>query len=676
MGYVGTLGRSVFALDLSKLRRWSALRRGVLVAATFAIGALVIDPEAGALASVASLFVGLQDRNASSSYTSRVMLVQSFLFAGVVLVGGVFSDVWVVPVIVLAGSAVVAGLAAEHDRAISRMFGDVMPVAAFLGLSTVENTEAMAWGLAVLLAGLAQALSARLSVRVEGDLIERRTVAAALTAVADHLDDALARQRSTTGRDAEERLLDCREALAASDESLVRIQALRAVLADAEVLRQEAGALRLRRAHGLPVVQEDEVAHALALASTALRASATILSTPPVAHLGDRKAHRAEAALSASDEAAARILALPRANPTAGALARETRRLSQDIQHVGSAGAGRSTVRSRRVGEGMGDYLRHPSRRDAVTGARLGLATVVSLAVAALLQVPHGAWVASTAVALLRPDRRALTADTLARALGTVAAAVLVLPLVLLTGGEPISSLLIVFLLSTATFVIAQANEGLYVLASAAQAVFTRAVVGEVPVDVAVARIEDVALGSAIALAFLLLLPITHGRRLARALAAYAETTATYAQAVGGQLAGRRPQGWSAMREEMRDARVQVQHGIDLRRIEPWGPGLSVERGSAAFAHLHEAARFTAAAERALRHGEPADADDAALAQQTARVLHATAETLRSRGKAMNAPFPAGEAPAAGDIVSVLLDDAAAQAQAALDAVTRTPANR
>jgi len=671
VGYLDTVGRSVFALDMSKLRRWSALRRGLLVAFTFVIGALAIDPETGALASVASLFVGLQDRNASSNYTSRVMLVQSFLFAGVVLVAGLFSEVWVVPATILAGSAVVAGLAAEHDRAISRMFGDVMPVAAFLGLSTVEDTTAITSAVAVLVAGLAQSLSARLSVRVEGDIIERRTVAAALTAVADHLDDALSRQRTTTGRDAEEGLRDSGEALAASDLSLARLASLRRLLADAEVLRQEAGAVRLRRAHGLPVAHEDEVAPALAGAATALRAAATVLGTPSVAHIGDRKAHAAEAALLACGEEAERILAEPQADLTALALARQTRRVFRDTGQVASTARERSKVRARRVGEGMGDYLRHPSRRDAVTGARLGVATVVSLGVAALLQVPHGAWVASTAVALLRPDRRALTADTVARALGTIAAAALVLPLVLITGGQEISSLLIVFLFSTATFAIAQANEGLYVLASTAQVVFTRAVVGEDPVSAAVSRIEDVALGSAIAIAFLVIVPISHGRRLARDLAAYADATATYVHAVARQLAGEQQAGWQSIRKDVRDARVHVQQGIGLRTIEPWGPGLSAERASAAFTHMHEAARSTAAAERALQHGEASDAEDAELADRTAGTLRAAAATLRNRGKAFRSPVPSLKPPEASDEVSVLLRDAAAEAQAALESVTR-----
>ena len=113
------------------------------------------DAEVAALASVASLFVGLQDRIAAPTSTTRVMAAQSCLFAGAVLIAGLFSDLWVVPAVVLASAAAIAGLVGEHDPVVSRMFGDVMPVSAFLGLSTVDDRAAIQAAAAVLLAGAA-----------------------------------------------------------------------------------------------------------------------------------------------------------------------------------------------------------------------------------------------------------------------------------------------------------------------------------------------------------------------------------------------------------------------------------------------------------------------------------------------------------------------------------------
>jgi uncharacterized membrane protein YccC len=664
VGYARTVGRSVFALDLTKLRHWSAVRRGVVVVATFGVVAVITTPEIGALASVSSLYVGLQDRNASSTYTSRVMLVQSVLFAGVVLVSGLFSTTALVPATVLTVTAVIAGLAAEHDKAISRMFGDVMPVAAFLGLSTVEPREALVSATAVLLAGLAQAASARLTVRVEGDIIERRMVAAALAAVADHLDDALCRQRTDTGAAAEDRLQAASAALSASDLVTSRRAALERLLADAEVLRQEAASIRLRTSRGLPMAGESEVTGAVGLASRTLRAAAVVLTAVHTPGLGNHKAEAAQRQVAACREVADAVIALPRNEFTARSLARQTRRVARDLRRVTRTEEARDRGLTRRVGEGMRGYLLHPRRRDAVTAGRLGAATLVSLALAAALQVPHGSWVAATAVALLRPDRRALTSDTIARSLATVVGSLMVIPVVYVVGDIPAADAIMVFLLSTATFVIAQANEGLYVLAGSVQTIFTRAAVGEDPVVTAVARVEDVALGAAIAILFLLLIPVSHGRRLARDLARYTDATADWIDAVAGLAAGQHPKGWKDMRNEVRQARVDVQQGLQLRVIEPWGPGLSATRAESAFTHVHEVARVAATTERALKHGETISAQSAELAQAAASELRATSDALRRRQDGAESMGRASTAEG-DDPISILLQQAVFESRAA-----------
>ena len=294
VGYRRAIWRSVYSVDLTTMRRWSAVRRGILVPVTMVVGGLLTDPEIGTLAGMSALFVGLQERNASASYTSRVMIVQSFFFAAVVFVGGALKHLWAPP-IVLALTAVAAGLAAYNDRAMSRMFGDVMPVAAFLGLSAVETRTAAVMALAVLFGGLAQALLARVSVPIEEDIMERRPVAAALVAVADHLDDALPRRSTSTGRAAEERIMSAVETLAVSDLAKERRRDLRSLVADAELLRQEAAAIRVRRALDLPVGPENQVGDALANASRALRSVAAALTS---VRIPGRYDYAAEAALA------------------------------------------------------------------------------------------------------------------------------------------------------------------------------------------------------------------------------------------------------------------------------------------------------------------------------------------------------------------------------------------
>ena len=64
MSYVGNVVKSVTAVDVHRLRGWSAVRRGLLVGITFVARVLLsTTPDIGALAAVAGLYVGLQDRN-------------------------------------------------------------------------------------------------------------------------------------------------------------------------------------------------------------------------------------------------------------------------------------------------------------------------------------------------------------------------------------------------------------------------------------------------------------------------------------------------------------------------------------------------------------------------------------------------------------------------------------
>ncbi len=669
MAYVRTVWGSVHAMDLTKLRRWSAVRRGILVILTMLVASLLTNPETGSLAALAALFVGLQDRNAPASYTSRVMVVQSFYFAAVMLLAGGASQVGVVPLGLLTLSAVAAGLTAFHDKAMSRMFGDTMPLAAFLGLSSVQAEDAVVLAVAVLLAGLAQAGLARLSVRVEEDVMERRPVAAALIAVADHLDDALLRRSTTTGQVAEERLAAAVGVLATSDLSPERRQDLRALLADAELLRQEAGAVRIRRALDLPVGAEDQVADALANASTALRTLAVALTSVRIPGRYDYTAEAALADLYPCRVTAERVAQDRGADPTARAVARRVLRLYRHVAHLVEVRASRSKEHRRRVGEGLAGYLLHPTRRDLVIGLRLGAASLVAIGVAIVFDLPHGAWVAATAVALLRPDWRALTVDTVARALGTAAAAALTLPLVWILGGEVWVEMILLLVLAIATYMVASVNEGLYVMVTAMYALFSRAALGEDPVQAASARVLDVIVGCAIAIAFLLLVPVSHGRRLAGDLAAYSSATADWLESIGTLSTGEQPTGEKSLRQSMRQARVLVQLGVELRTIEPIGPGLPADRGELLFARVHEAARAGVAAERALRHGEQTGHASQVLATDAAESLRLLATGLRGQPLDPPLPTPPEVAVDPDDVIAVLLQHADHVAHSAVESL-------
>ena len=630
MSYVGNVVKSVTAVDVHRLRGWSAVRRGLLVGITFVAVSLATTPDIGALAAVAGLYVGLQDRNGPPRYTTRLMVAQSLLFCGVVLVGGLL-NAWVGTVVLLVCAAI-AGLTAAHDKSISRMFADVLNVFAFLGLSTMTKGSILDSAIAVLAAGLLQAVATRIAGHWTSDLPERRPVAAALQAVADHLADAQVRAKKTTGPAAEKAIAEADAATSRSDLSHERRRALRKLLGDAEQLRLEASAVRVRRAFDVESIDDAEVNKALDLAAAGLRAAARALiddSAAPV--LGERIRAKALDDLTSTSEAAQALAKDPTARPTARSIAAQTFRVNKHVARLLGADASRDPSRDIPLGDHAVDDVLHPTPSDARSGLRLAVAAAVGLGLAHLLNLPHGAWVAATSVALLRPDHRALTSDTVARALGVSIGAAAVLPIVALTGTNFYANLAVLTVLAVLACVVTSANEGLFVVAVTVFTVFSRSAVGENPIAVALDRLLAVLLGCAIAIVLLALLPLRQGRLLRRQLADYAQATSKWLEVVATQAAGKPVADLRKYRSAVRRARVEVQHGLDLRRIEPLGPGLSEWRGQIIFSRIHDASRAATAAEVSLGHGSVPAPDSHEIAEHAAALLRCTAAELNRK---------------------------------------------
>ena len=108
---------------------------------------LVDESGRGALAAVAGLYVGLQDRNEPARFTAETMTAQSVLFFIVVLARRVVQP-WVASAIMILCAAL-SGLSAQHDKSISRMFADVLNVLAFLALSRMTHELVIQSALAV-----------------------------------------------------------------------------------------------------------------------------------------------------------------------------------------------------------------------------------------------------------------------------------------------------------------------------------------------------------------------------------------------------------------------------------------------------------------------------------------------------------------------------------------------
>ena len=129
-----------------------------------------------------------------------------------------------------------------------------------------------------------------------------------------------------------------------------------------------------------------------------------------------------------ADEAA-EIADRKEARGSATSVAHQAERLVRHVDRLLESDPGREASHRRpRVRNSVADDLLAPRPIDLRSGARLGLAAALGLLLAQLLHLEHGGWVAATTVALLRPDHRALTSDTIARSAGTAIGAALVIP--------------------------------------------------------------------------------------------------------------------------------------------------------------------------------------------------------------------------------------------------------
>lgn len=630
MSYVGDLVHSVVATDWSKRRGWSALRRGLVVLAALLFFGGLYGKEIGALASVAALYVGLQDRAANPpGYTAKLMGLQSVVLAAAIFLSGISPFTWL-SAIMLVAFATMSGLTARHDKAISRMFCDIIAVDAFLGLQSITVDYAKDAALAVLIASLVQTGLTIVSARFNTDLPERRPVAVALQAVAVHLSDAQSRNLTGTGEAATTALGNADASVARSDLSHHRRRALRKLLGDAERLREEASALRARRAFDTAVIEDDDVEDAVALAVTTLAAAARALTVVQKPGIPSPRLTAALAELDACQESADEIISREGARGSATAIARNAKRVARHVAQIFDAPG----LRDRKTGRSITATIEHdlfqPARHDVMAGARLGLAAALGLGIAAIFHIPHGSWVAASATALLRPDHRAVTTDTVARSVGTGLGAIAVIPLVAMTDHLPGATILLVFLLAVATFAITAANEGLYIVMITIQTVFTRALVGEDPVAVAASRVVDVLIGCGIAVVLLYAVPLRHGRHLKREIADYADATADWLTAVAKLSKGGKGKGRKSMHRRMTQARAGAQHGLDVRKVEPLGPGLPPWWGQNLFTLIHDTERASVAAETTLGHGAEGSPAAKRMAAAAAGNLRITSAAMRA----------------------------------------------
>ena len=633
MQYLRAVGRNVFALERWRLRSWSAARRVIVVMTALILGWAWLGAETGALAASTALFVGLQDRaTALPAVTIRIMTLESLVLAVFAAIAWPTLDT-PIPGVMLVLLAYVAGSLAGRKSGLSRMAADVITVEAFLGVSGPEVNFEPITIVFMLGAGLTQTLFTWIALNLQNDLPERRPLAEAMRMVADHLSDAQPRALSGTGESAQAALLVADETLRRTDLSRDRRLELEQLVVHTEGIRQEASAIRSHRALGTAALDGHRLDDSITLAVDSLNCVADMIGSEVAWTPIGKMAGRFMADFDWLVAKANSIAEDPTASAAARGLAQESRQLISHATRLLKVRQSRERQRHQLVNNGISALL-HPTSTDRRSGFRLAIAAALGLILALALQLEHGYWIAATAVVLLRPDGSAIVTQTAARALGTAGAVALVLPGVILIQNlnDPkateITTFAIVALAAIAALVLVEVNQGLYVLAVAFWVILTSSLLGQSPTAVALERFGDTLLGCTLAILLVMILPMRSVYTLRDELQRYAEACAGWLHAVAELVAGETNTDTVTLHRKMLRMRVPVQHQLEIRELEPVGPGISRTDGKSMFDLIHRVERAAGAAEAMVKHGRHPSDVGKLLAQYAASEMELAAALL------------------------------------------------
>ena len=632
MQYVGAITHNVFHVDRSRFRRWSALRRGVIVMAILIGFSLIASPQLGSLAASMALFVGLQDRATDPpTFTVKIMALETAAIT-VVVAAAALTTGPALPAVLILLAAYAAGALAGRQPALSRLFADIVTMTAFLALTQSQGYLDL-WAVPILLAaGLSQALFTWLAAPWQADLVERRPLATAMRRVADHLADATERSKSGTGQAAENALAEADRALRRSDLGRERSFELHELLLQTEALRQEASAIRAQTVFATDSPGGKGLTAAIDTSVAVLDAVATLLERTGASPRVRTQVQRQLREIAAERERAARMVADDSNSPLARSVAMEARDIAIHVERLVQARLQR-TREVAPVFAGIRELFR-PHRWDIKSGMRLAFAAVAGLAIAQLLDLTYGYWVAATAVALLRPAQSAVSAETIARALGTAAAVAVVVPAVVIANDRTTIALLFVALLTISVFMVVSANAGLYAMAMASWVVLTKSLAasGELSAQqVVLDRFLDTLIGCALVIVLVLLVPLGSPNSLRRELRDYAEAVSVWLSSLADVVGGRSTGAAAAARRahhRLRDYRVPVQHHLHVLELDPLGPGIAKTDGQRMFTRIHSVERAAGAAATLMRDGTDHSRRGQRLAEQATADMHTAAKLL------------------------------------------------
>lgn len=557
--------REAIAVDRGAFLPLRGLRAATGVALALGIGVSIGQPAAGVLASVGALTAGTVSLTQGARTPLGTMAVAGAVTALSTVVGSLTAHAVAAELLALAVWGAVAGLLAGAGPAATVVGVQAVVGLVVLGRFPLTPAGAAAAAGEVLLGSAGQVLLCGLLRAPARNPVERR----ALSGLADELAQ-WCRDPSGTWTSRTASSLEDARALLERHSYGPASAPLRSVLMGLARSRLEVSVLCV--AHEREPQGRTRVGRLLTAAAADLAGLADVL-------------RRGRDDAAPGDASLAPVLEQERADPGSADLAlRRARALAGQLRGVRvSLAAWASTraapgdllraARPRRADRLVeaGGALRHPSAAAARHAVRLAVLLPVTEAVARLLPLQRGYWVALTAVVVLKPDYASSSRRSLGRMIGTLLG---VVPVTLLVGVLHPRGLLLVALvgvLAWGAYASFQAGFALYSGWLAGLVVVLLDVVAPGAPSVAAARAVDTLFGGALALLGFLVLPAWEGPALREAVARLIEAEDRYA---GELLAayGEQPPAREAMAElarQVRQARAAAESSLGRAAAEP-----------------------------------------------------------------------------------------------------------
>jgi uncharacterized membrane protein YccC len=584
---------------------------------------VVVEPwlgwQSASAAGIAALLVGILDQRRNPAERLRTMGIGTVMLAVTTLVSRELSP-WplaVVALLALIAFAEGAGIAVHRDAPVVLQLNGIVVATALL--EPEPQAGAAQAALVVLAAGAAQALvswfaALRLRVIREFDFTASamRDVSAYLRRLADPANDprspvvAAALERSRRSLSAAQR------AVAVSDLAPETLALLQKLLFASDQMRVEGLGFVVTPGAEQPVATEasaqvrrrfDDLSRLLAQAANALRHKS-----------GGSDVEQAVAAYPARDPAGA-----------FGAAVREL--LEANVWRRRSAavpGARRAKVRS----------AIRPGGQPFLYGVRIAVASLAAGLIGSTVNLVHASWSVNAALSVLRPDGGGVVTRFVLRGGATALAAVVVVAEVAALSGNRYALAVAAVVFAYVMYLLGPTNYGIYAMMVTVSVLTLAIAAGGNPQSLALDRLVDTLIGSALALAAGFAIPVWKVTALPDDLAGFCATLAERFRDISRVAAqapdGRDQWGLRASGIRTRDAIADLVATLDAVSLEPGGR-LPVAEIRVAFAELHDAARMAIVAERLLDQGAPASMAASELAAHTASALDTLAAAIRAR---------------------------------------------